>query len=706
MLADDNKLPFLPLRHEIRLHPSAEQKDGAPCWTLHDPWRDQFFRIGQAEMEILSRWHIGDEVLICEQIRAESTVQVDLAAVEQVKDFVIKQQLCQPAGVGTAGRLEEIHRQQKKTIWAWLLHHYLFLRIPLIHPDVFLNKTYPLLKWIFSRTFAAIVCCLGLLGGYLLSRSWDVFTTTFMHFFDWQSLGFFALALVAVKIVHEFGHAYTAKRYGLSVSNMGIAFLVMWPVLYTDTSHAWLLTERRQRLHIAAAGMLVELILAILATVVWAFAPDGALRSIAFFVATASWVSTLLINLNPFMRFDGYYFLADWSGIENLQNRSFDMGRWKLREWLFGLGEQAPERFPAQTRRWLILYAFSTWIYRLFLFIGIALLVYFFFFKALGIFLFAAEIAWFILRPIKNELQQWWRRREGISWNRRSLQTVAGVLVLCLIVLVPWRTRIDIPVVVRPMNYSHLHAPMSGQITQIHVKAGHRVAQGDVLFELENPQIPEQQRIVESELRALNWQLGRHHLAGDLRRNLQVLKRQKQISEAKQRSLHEQAQRLRIVAPFDGVVYDLDESLRPGCWVDADRVLAYLADVTQFVGEGYVQEKHLERLKLRAGGMLYTESTHGQKYPVTIQSIDQTQSVILPQSYLASVFGGPVAVREQDGQLIPEISIYRVLLALDDDKLRLEQVYRGEAQVQGERESLLYSAYRAVASVFVRESGF
>ena len=95
-----------------------------------------------------------------------------------------------------------------------------------------------------------------------------------------------------------------------------------------------------------------------------------------------------------------------------------------------------------------------------------------------------------------------------------------------------------------------------------------------------------------------------------------------------------------------------------------------------------------------------------QKYPVTIQSIDQTQSVILPQSYLASVFGGPVAVREQDGQLIPEVSIYRVLLALDDDKLRPEQVYRGEAQVQGERESLLYSAYRAVASVFVRESGF
>ena len=86
------------------------------------------------------------------------------------------------------------------------------------------------------------------------------------------------------------------------------------------------------------------------------------------------------------VRFDGYYFLADWSGIENLQNRSFEMGRWKLREWLFGFGEQAPERFPAQTRRWLIFFAVATWIYRLFLFLGIALLVYFSFSKRLASF--------------------------------------------------------------------------------------------------------------------------------------------------------------------------------------------------------------------------------------------------------------------------------------------------------------------------------
>ena len=706
MISTDDKLPFLPLRDEIRLHPSSEQRDGSPSWTLQDPWRDQFFRIGQVEMEILSRWHLADEAQICADINENTPLQVDADTVERVKDFVIKQQLCKPAGAGTGERLSAIHQQQKKSPWSWLLHNYLFVRIPLIHPDGFLNKTYPHIRWVFSRTFTWVIALLGLLGGYLVSRSWDVFTSTFMHFFDWQGFGFFALALVFVKICHEFGHAYTAKRYGLPVSNMGIAFLVMWPVLYTDTSHAWLLTSRRQRLHIAAAGMLVELVLAIIATVAWAFFPDGALRSAAFFVATASWVSTLLINLNPFMRFDGYYFLADWSGIENLQNRSFELARWKLREWLFGFGEPAPEHFEPAARRWLILYAFSVWIYRLFLFIGIALLVYYFFFKALGIFLFVVEIAWFILLPIKNELKQWWQRRGQLRWNRRSLVTSFGVLLFCLVMLVPWRSRIDIPVVVRPVNYSHLHAPAPARITQINVRAGDTVAAGQLLFELESPQIAQQQRIVASELRAVDWQLDRHHLAEDLRWNTQVLQQQRQTSEAKRRSLRDQSQRLRIYAPFSGVVYDVDESLRPGSWVDAQRVLGYLADVRQFVGEGYVQERDLRRLSQLAEGVLYTDIKRGKRQPISIKTIDQTQSPVLPQSYLASIYDGPVAVREQEGQLIPEGSIYRVLFDIDSEQLRPSQVYKGEAQVQGERESLLYAAYRSIASVLIRESGF
>ena len=74
----------------------------------------------------------------------------------------------------------------------------------------------------------------------------ESFTTTFDYFFNLQGLIYFGLAMVAVKIAHELGHALVAKHYGLRVSSMGIALLVLFPVLYTDNTDAWRLTDQRK----------------------------------------------------------------------------------------------------------------------------------------------------------------------------------------------------------------------------------------------------------------------------------------------------------------------------------------------------------------------------------------------------------------------------------------------------------------------------
>ena len=73
------------------------------------------------------------------------------------------------------------------------------------------------------------------------------------------------------------------------------------------------------------------------------------------------------------MRFDGYYAFSDAIGVENLQQRAFALGRWQLRRTLFGLDDPVPEPLPRHRARLLIGYAWGTWIYRFFLFLGIAL---------------------------------------------------------------------------------------------------------------------------------------------------------------------------------------------------------------------------------------------------------------------------------------------------------------------------------------------
>ena len=145
----------------------------------------------------------------------------------------------------------------------------------------------------------------------------------------------------------------------------------------------------------------------------------------AFLLATTTWVSTVLINASPFMRFDGYFLLSDFLQMPNLHARAFALARWDLRERLFALGEPAPEHFPA-ARRGLILFAWATWIYRLVLFLGIAALVYHFFIKALGIFLFLVEIVWFIARPLWSEIGAWRQRGAAIGGSRRARWSAAA----------------------------------------------------------------------------------------------------------------------------------------------------------------------------------------------------------------------------------------------------------------------------------------
>ena len=196
------------------------------------------------------------------------------------------------------------------------------------------------------------------------------------------------------------GHGLMTKRFGCRVPAMGVALLVMWPVLWTDTNDAWRLTDRRKRLAIDAAGMLAEITLAVVASLAWSVLPDGPVRTGAFLLSSSTWVLTVLVNVNPLMRFDGYFLLSDLIDVPNLQERGFAIGRWWLRERLFGLRAPVPEQFPLPKQRILTAYSLSALIYRFSLFLGIAIVVYHMAFKALGLFLFGVEIWWFIARPI------------------------------------------------------------------------------------------------------------------------------------------------------------------------------------------------------------------------------------------------------------------------------------------------------------------
>ncbi len=423
-------LTLPPLRQDVQLLPGATDEDGSPGWLIYDPLRNSYFRIGLDAFNLLKIWEGGMELSTFLKQASAQGGDVDEETLSDMLHFLQLNQLLQVHDESGRNLLQQINQGNQQHWFKWLIHHYLFIKIPLWRPDHFLSRTLPWVEPLFDRRLLMIVRLLGIIGIFLVVRQWDLFTATFLHFFSWQGLALYGITLAVIKSAHELGHAYTARRRGCRVSSIGVAFLVLFPVLYTDTTDAYRLRSRHDRLSIVLAGMKTELHIALLATFLWSFLPDGPMRSVAFFVATTSWLTSLTVNITPFMRFDGYFALADWLGADNLQPRAFALGRWKLREWLFGLGEAPPEVLTPEREKIFILYAWMTWVYRLFLFLGIALLVYYFTFKVLGIVLFLVEIVWFIGLPISREMKEWWMRKGQLRFNRNSWISLSGLAVI------------------------------------------------------------------------------------------------------------------------------------------------------------------------------------------------------------------------------------------------------------------------------------
>ena len=270
---------LLPLREEIAIFRGPVALDGSPTWTLHDPVRNRFYRLGWTEFEILSRWDAGGSEAVAQQVNAETTLHIEPAEVDELARFVAGCDLLRAATPQATAAMVAKAARLRQSVGQWLLHNYLFVRIPLVRPDRFLTATYPYVRWVYSRGFFATVFALGLVGLYLIARQWDAFLATFVDLFTVEGIVYFAVTLAALKVVHELGHAYTAKRFGCNVPTMGLALLVLVPVLYSDVNDSWKLTARRQRLAIGIAGVVAELCCAAIAACVWGFLPPGAARS-------------------------------------------------------------------------------------------------------------------------------------------------------------------------------------------------------------------------------------------------------------------------------------------------------------------------------------------------------------------------------------------------------------------------------------------
>ncbi len=697
-----------PLRRDLVIRADEPTAEGEPTWTIHDPASGKFISISWSTKEIIDRWRLAQPKPIADSICHETTLLVDEEDVMLVAQSLLAAGLLDLRGADNSKALAEQLAKRRPGFWQWLLHNYLFIRIPLFNPDPFLTWLTPKVAFLYSRLFLLTTILAAAAGVGLVVRQWDRFYAAFLQHLSLQGAAWFAVVLFLAKVCHEFGHGITAKRHGAKVPKMGVALIVLFPMLYTDTNDVWRLGNRRHRLQVSIAGVVTELLIACWATLAWGLLPEGRLSDACFLLATTTWVTTVLLNLSPFMRFDGYFVLSDWSGIANLHEEAGVLGRWKLRQLLFGIDEPMPPVTAPSKARWLIVFAWVTWLYRLSVFLGIAVLVYHFAVKLLGIAMFVVELGYFIFYPIYLEVREWARRSDRIKVSPRA-RLLGGALLLAVVAAcLPWPTRVHVSAYLRTDEDVYLYAPEEALVASLLVRDGDAVKAGQPLASLESAKLIHRLSEGAARVRRFDAEIASARVSAGLSDRLPVLIGQRDTSQSQLAAAEEAAVRLRPTAPCDGVVRWLDPELAPGAWVAREEPLMVIRRSGLSEAVAYVDDETVQHLRVGSGALFFLPAFSAQPIPMDVVAIDRDIAQVLASPTLAEGAGGTVPSRfDGRGNATPTRSMYRLTLRTATAPPTLAgHDWRGDLVIRGEGEAPIVHLYRAALSLLWREAGF
>ena len=609
-----------PLKENLNIIPSGIDFNHNPSWLIEDTITNQYFQINWQSYQILKVWQksksLSPQALI-DQINQQKLITINEKTISDLLAFLSTNCLIKQ----NYHALKIIQSTQKNPpFFIWLMKNYLFFRIPLIHPNQMLNQIYPLMKFLLSRFFFIVMIIILILGLSFLSNQWDQFRHSFFDLFSIEYLIIYLIALIFAKVFHELGHALACKKYQLNVATMGVAFLVLFPMLYTDTQQSWRLKNHKSRLFVSISGVLMEFYLAIIALWLWMILPFGIFKSICFFLATYSLLTTILINISPFLRFDGYYVLSDLLSMRNLQTRSFAITRTFIRNTLFGLKLNYPEAFSNKKRVFLIVYAMLTWLYRFILFLGIALLVYYLFFKALGILLFFIEIYYFILKPIFNELRIWWQIKKQITINKHSVTFLSILIILIFLIIFPFKRDLRIPATLS-FESQRIFIPENATITKIYVTNAQKVNQGDILLNLQSNYLNFKYQSLLANESALKTKL--RNIGNYQSKNISKAVIESELNEIQQQIKQTQKalDKLTVKANISGIIDGISPGLKEGLTIRKDQALFNIYDKNVIKINAYATESMLNYLKINETAYFVPDNIYLKKTPVVLKKI-------------------------------------------------------------------------------------
>lgn len=534
------------LREDLRIFPLGDRSGKG--YVIEDPLRNLFFRIGQREYQFLCQLESHDNLdFISLQKDEKESFDHDEAMV--ILRWLAAKQLLQSLDRDTFNAVAAL---EKKTATPSLLSRLnpITFRLPLFNPDPLLNRSIFLLGWLAGPLFFLLWSLTGLTAMGLLLVNWEIFWAQSATIFAPRNLALLILIWLALKLAHELAHALACRRYGGRVYEFGVLFILFIPITYVNASSSWSFSSKWQRIHVAAAGMIMELFIAWLAIIYWAFSQGSTSAQLAYQTVLVAGISSILFNANPLMRFDGYYILSDLVKIPNLYGKALNavhqLGRW----FWFGIP-------PVGSRPTLpiICYGIMVYIWRILVLISLGFLASLMF-SGWGILLTFLAIAAWVIQPIINlagrliELRAQNHRLERHFLIRVIILTAISGYLLFGLSLTPLSKA---PAVVLFKEQYHIRTVTPGFVDELLVADGERVEKGQILAIFSNPELIATAAELQQELEIITIQKRQAQLDGDGGR-LQILERKIEVLHRQKRQIDEDQDSLLVRAPGDGVV--------------------------------------------------------------------------------------------------------------------------------------------------------
>jgi putative peptide zinc metalloprotease protein len=551
---------------------------------------------------------------------------------------------------GDAAQLFERQRKFNRARVVSQLLGIFFLRIRLFDPNPLLNRSWPYLRWLGSRTMGLVWLAVVGTALAMVLGNWHRALDQSQAVLAPGNLPLLYVAFTVAKLVHEFGHAYAVRAFGGEVHAMGVTLLVFTPIPYVDATAAWAFRERYKRVLVGLGGMIPELFYAALAAFVWAGTAPGTLNSLAYNTMVVASVSTVIFNVNPLLRFDGYYILSDLLDSPNLQPRSQRQWLYLVERYLFG--SRAMES-PSRSRweaLWLACFGAGSWFYRLVVTVGIVLLVadrYFGLGLLAGIITLIGAFVVPALGAVRYLASE--PRLERVRVRAWAWAAALSLTLVVLLAFVPFPEHFRAPGVVRAGGSMEIYNQSAGWVAEMPAGSRMAVAGGERLFRLENHELDLQLAAARADLDLAR--VRELQMLTELPAGIAPMRQRREAAAVKLSRLEAERAALEVQAPVAG------EWVSPRAEQWRNSWLSKGARLGEVVGRGpqweffaVVGQEEASALfgAAREGAEIRFPGSAGTALPVALWKVVPGRQDVLPDPALGWAAGGPVKVKPDD----------------------------------------------------------